>query len=249
MQIVGKGFLARNLSEGLGDRYPTVTAIAAGVSSQSVTATADFDREANLLYDVLAECRDRRRTLLFFSTASFAMYGAASVPALESGPVCPPAVYGRHKLALESCIRSAGVDFLILRLSHLVGPYQRVHQLLPSVVAQIRAGAVTVYQGAHRDLLDVQDLVYVIDRLLDTGTRDEVINVVSGVPQPVDNIIDGIERRLGANVERRYVPGEVLMTRASKERLEELVPNFGAERIPPNYLDQMLDRYLPHYAD
>ena len=154
MEIVGNGFVARNLAEAFGDRYPRVTALAAGVSSTSVTAPAELDREAELLYATLRRCPG---TLLFFSTASFAMYGSTTSPVAESEPVCPPSVYGRHKLALESVVRSSGVDFLVLRLSHLVGRHQRAHQILPGLTRQVRDGRISIHSGAYRDLLDVAD--------------------------------------------------------------------------------------------
>jgi nucleoside-diphosphate-sugar epimerase len=245
MQIIGRGFLARNLVDGLSGKYPEVVALAAGVSSTSVTDTDEFDREAEALYAALRRCRDEHSTLLFFSTASFAMYGTTLAPAPEDGPLFPPSVYGRHKLALEACVQAAGIDYLILRLSHVVGEHQRQHQLLPSIVRQIKTGKVTVYGGAHRDLLDIRDLTYVIDRLLGDGVRNVVVNVASGLPQSVDDIVDGVARRMARDAQRDYLPGEVSVTEVSLRRLLTLVPDFdGGRGGAAAYLDQMLDRYL-----
>jgi nucleoside-diphosphate-sugar epimerase len=249
MQIVGNGFLARHLTGTFADRFPDVTAFAAGVSSTSVTAPEAFDREAHLLYDVLRRCREEQRTVVFFSTASHAMYGTSGIAAAEDDPLYPPSVYGRHKLALETTIRQAGVDHLILRLSHLVGDHQRVHQLLPGLTQQAQSGTVTVLEGAHRDLLDVRDLMHVIDRLLGDGIRGETLNVASGVPHPVETIVDGIERRLGTTAQRTYLPGTVSITRASIHRLEQLVPDFRPAKLSgADYLDSVLDTYLPFYV-
>jgi nucleoside-diphosphate-sugar epimerase len=245
VRIVGQGFVARNLAEAFGDRYPRVTALAAGISSSAVTAAAELDREAELVYQTLAACREQHATLLFFSTASFAMYGSTTDPATEDGPLCPPSVYGRHKLALESCVQSSTVDHLILRLSHLVGPYQRPHQFMPALVGQIRQGTVTVHRGAFRDLLEVRDLVAAVDGLLAAEVRGQVVNVVSGVPQPVDRIVDGIEIRLGTRAERVYVPSPVTRTWVSTRRLVELAPRLDWDRFGPGYLDDLLDRHLP----
>jgi nucleoside-diphosphate-sugar epimerase len=242
MQIVGRGFLARNLTEAFGDRYPHVTALAAGVSSTSVTAAAELDREADLLYETLRACRARRRTLLFFSTASFAMYGSTSTPAAETDPLYPPSVYGRHKLALEACVRSSTVDYLILRLSHLVGPHQRAHQILPGLSRQVRDGVVTLQRGAHRDLLDTEDLMRAIDGLCRRGVRAQVVNVVSGLPQPVESIVEGIERRLGMSARREHVASTATRTLASTRLLYELVPDLA--HPGPGYLDRLLDRYV-----
>jgi NDP-hexose 4-ketoreductase len=245
MQIVGRGFVARNLAEAFGERHPGVTAFAAGVSSTSVVATAELDREAELLYRTLQTCRAQGRILLFFSTASFAMYGSTSEPVEETGPLCPPSVYGRHKLALESCIRSAGVEFLILRLSHLVGPHQRAHQILPGLAGQVRSGTVTLYEDAFRDLLDVRDLMVVVEALVANGVTGQVVNVVSGVLQPVGCIVEAIERRLGVTAERVYRPSRVTHTLVSTRTLRHLAPQLEFWRPGPGYLDDLVERYLP----
>jgi NDP-hexose 4-ketoreductase len=249
VRIIGDGFLARNLAEEFGDRFPGVTALACGVSSTSTAAPAEYDREAQVLYDALDTCARQGRQLLFFSTASFSMYGFTDggEAAAESDPVRPPNTYGRHKLALESVVRSFGAEYLVLRLSHAVGGHQRPHQLLPTLVRQIRAGEVTVHQGAHRDLLDVRDLLHAVGRLLGDGVSGEVLNVASGVPQPVESIVTAIERRLGVTARRLERPGSPAVTRVSLERLRRFVPDFRAAP-DEKYLDALLDAYLPYYT-
>jgi NDP-hexose 4-ketoreductase len=249
MQIVGRGFVARNLVEWFGERHPGVTALAAGVSSTSVIAAAELDREAELLYRTLQTCRAQGRTMLFFSTASFAMYGSTSAPAEETGPLCPPSIYGRHKLALESCVRSAGAEFLILRLSHLVGPHQRGHQILPGLADQVRSGTVTLYEDAFRDLLDVRDLMSAVEALVANGVTGQVVNVVSGVLQPVGHIVDAIERRLGVTADRVYRPSRVTHTLVSTRKLRHLAPQLASWRPGPGYLDDLIERYRPAGRD
>jgi nucleoside-diphosphate-sugar epimerase len=246
MDVVGDGFLASHLREHFGDRYPRVTAAAAGVTRTTSATPAEFDREAKLVYGLLRRCRVEKRMLVFFSTASFAMYGTGDEPALETGPLYPPAAYGRHKLALEACVRASGVDHLILRLSHVVGRHRQRHQLLPSLVDQVLGGTVTVYRGARRDLLDAGDFCYVLDRLLGDGHRDLVLNVASGVPQPIEQVVDGVERRLGTRAKRLRMPGHAWHTHPSIDRLCALLPEFRRERVGPDYLDRVLDAHLPH---
>ncbi|MEV0565174.1 NAD-dependent epimerase/dehydratase family protein [Dactylosporangium sp. NPDC050588] len=242
MQIIGNGFLAKNLTAAFGDRFPDVTALAVGVSSTSVTDPAEFDREAEALYAAVRRCAAHDRTLLYFSTASFAMYGHTTAPATEDGPLFPPSVYGRHKLALEACVRASGVRHVVLRLSHVVGPHQRPHQLLPAIVRQVASGTVTVYRGAHRDLLDARDLMHAIDGLLTADAGDVVVNVASGRPLPVEDIVDGVSQRLGVSPDRVYSTGPFSRTEVSLDRLRAFVPSFGT--AGPGYLDMLLDRYL-----
>lgn len=249
MEIVGNGLLAGHLRESFGDRYPRVVAAAAGVTKTTGATIADYDREAELVYRLLRRCRTERRLLLFFSTASFAMYGPASGPSNESDPLYPPAAYGRHKLALESCVRASGADHLILRLTHVVGIHRQPNQLLPALVNQVLGGTVTIHHGAARDLLDAEDFCFALDRLLESGVGNTVVNIASGEQQPIELIVERVEQRLGMTARRDYVHGRATRTRPSIERLLGLVPEFRKERIGPDYLERLLDSYLPHLVE
>ncbi|MFJ9946685.1 NAD-dependent epimerase/dehydratase family protein [Kitasatospora sp. NPDC091207] len=232
MDIVGNGFLARNLRP-LTDRHHDVVALAAGVSWASGTSEADFARETALLRDTAEKCAADGRKLLFFSTAATGMYGLAEGPGREDDPVTPCTPYGAHKLALEELLRDSGADHLILRLGHLVGPDQPDHQLLPTLVRQLREGAVRVHRAAARDLIDVRDVVAVIDRLLALDLRAETVNVASGSAMPVTDIVDRLRSGLGLEAVYQFqdAGGQHVI---SVEKLRALVPyvdslNFGAD--------------------
>jgi hypothetical protein len=62
-----------------------------------------------------------------------------------------------------------------------------------------------VHRNAHRDLLDVEHLPLALDRVLASGVRQEVINVASGVLEPIERIVDSIEERFGVVAERTTV--------------------------------------------
>ncbi|AHH99935.1 NAD-dependent epimerase/dehydratase family protein [Kutzneria albida] len=249
MKIIGKGFLARHLSLAFGDRFPDVTAIAVGVSSTVHGTVTEFDREAHAVYDVLRDCRKDGHTALFFSTASAGMYGAEDSPGTEDGPVFPQSIYGRHKLAIEAAIAASGVDWLTLRLSHLVGDWQPPHQLLPFLVSMVKSGDVTVFRNSHRDLVDVRHSIRIIEHLLETGVRRTVVNVASGVPEPIERIVSGIEQRLGVQASWKIVDRPLDATVVSTEKLRELVPDANDFGFGPDYLDALLDRYVGPAAD
>lgn len=243
MEIIGAGFLARSLAP-LAHRHPDAVLLAAGVSSSSVAAPDEFLREARLLYRVLQDCADTGRRLVFFSTATSGMYSGGNGVGREDCPVYPTTAYALHKLSLEAVVAASGVDHLILRLSHTVGSHQRAHQLLPSLVRQIRSGRVTVYTGARRDLIDITDVAAITDALLATGASREVVNVASGVAVPAEDIVAHVERRLGRAAEkvRVEVPdGQPV----SIEKLTRLVPDTAAMGFGRRYFRTVIDRHLP----
>ncbi|MDX3232330.1 NAD-dependent epimerase/dehydratase family protein [Streptomyces sp. ME19-01-6] len=245
MEIIGNGFIARNLAV-IADRYPHATVVAAGVSSTSGGTPEDFAREAELVRDIARRCRREGRLLVYLSSASHALYGITEVAVAEDAPVDPPSPYGRQKLMLERAIAEAGPGWLVLRLSHAAGRWQRSHQLLPSLIGQIRGGNVTLHRGAHRDLVDVSDVVRAIDGLLTEGVQDEVVNVASSVPQPVESIVRGIERRMAARARYDVVDVTPTLTRVSIDKLCKLLPSMRSV-AEAGYLDRILDRYVAYY--
>jgi NDP-hexose 4-ketoreductase len=242
MEVIGRGFIARNLLP-IADRHPDVTVIAAGVSTSGNLPVSAYQREAALVYDVIRECREQHRTVVFFSTASASMYEAAGCAGREDEPVFPGSIYGRHKLALETVVRMSGAGHLILRLGHVVGPHQPDHQLLPSLARAVRSGSVRVHRGAHRDVIDVTDVVTVIHELLAAGVDGRVVNVASGVSVPVELMLDHLEDRLGVKAVREFVDVPTRYS-VSLARLRSLVPGVADMGFGPDYYRAVIDRYL-----
>ncbi|MFD9292546.1 NAD-dependent epimerase/dehydratase family protein [Streptomyces sp. NPDC060030] len=246
MRIIGHGFLARSIRP-LAGSHPRVVAFAAGVSSGDGVAEDQFAREAALLYDTLGRCLRSGRRLVYFSTSSAGMYGLRHGAGREDGPVRPSSPYGRHKLAMEEVIRNSGADHLILRLAYPVGPGQRPHQFLPSLVAQVRRGRVRVHRGARRDLIDVRHAVSLLESLLHEDVSRQVVNIASGWEAAVEDIVGHLEHRTGVVAEHHTVdvPAEGPV---STERMHGLVPKAAELGFGPCYYRQVIDSYLAAVA-
>ncbi|MFC8850058.1 MULTISPECIES: NAD-dependent epimerase/dehydratase family protein [unclassified Micromonospora] len=242
MDIIGRGFLAQHLQP-VADRHPDTTVLAAGVSWAAGTSAADFARETALLDETARRCRDAGRRLLFFSTAASGMYGAVEGPGREDQPVVPCTPYGTHKLALEERLRASGTDYLVLRLGHLVGPRQPPHQLVPTLVRQMRQGTVRLHRGAARDLIDVRDVVTILDRLLELDLSAGTVNVASGEAVPVTRIVDHLQWRLGLRPEREYHDVGVHHV-ISIDKLRHLVPEVKQLGFDDTYYRRVLDAYV-----
>jgi nucleoside-diphosphate-sugar epimerase len=245
VEIVGSGFLARNLDR-LVNAHPDTVVLAAGVSSMSCTAADEFAREADLVYRTARRCLAVGRRLVFFSSGSAAMYGAPGSTGREDGPIFPPSMYGRHKLAMEAVLAASGVDYLALRLTHVIGPHQPDHQLLPGLVRQLRAGTVDVHRGAHRDVLAADDFVTIVDSLLASGIGRTVVNVGSGFAAPVEKMVAHLDARLGTAARWCFTdrPGHYPV---STEQLARLVPEVARLGFDSEYYQRVFDRYLELY--
>lgn len=247
MEIIGRGFIARNLQL-LSAGHPDTVVMAAGVSSTRSTAAEDYAREVALVAEYVRKCTADGRRLVFFSTASSGVYGAPGCSGREDVPVVPTTPYARHKLRLEEEVRASGVDYLVLRLSHLVGSHQRGHQLVPALVGQIRQGLVQVHRGASRDLLGAADMVRILHLLLERGTRREVVNVASGYPVPIESVIRYIEHLLGVHPRWQVTEHTAGSSRVDVSLLRRLVPEVDGMGFGPLYYRRLIDAHLDRGA-
>ncbi|MFF0001186.1 NAD-dependent epimerase/dehydratase family protein [Streptomyces avermitilis] len=242
VEVIGNGFIAWHAR-----RYLTAdaraTVLASGVSSTSTVGEEHFRREADLVRDTARRCREHGRLLVYLSSAATALYGRRGV-GREDTRLVPITPYGRHKLAMEELVAASGAAWLTLRLTNITGPRQNPAQLLPSLVRQIRTGAVTVHRGARRDVVDVRHFITVLERLLGAGVHGRIINVASGVASPIEEIIDGIEARLGRRVNRNILDVPVEAVRISNRCMRTLVPEAEEFGFGARYLDRLLDRYV-----
>lgn len=242
MDIIGHGFLAQHLASIAGS-HDRVVALAAGVSAAAATTPEQFRREADLVASVLDRCLASGERLLFFSTASTGIYGAAQRGSEDEDAVpCTP--YGQHKLRLERLIQASGADYLIVRLAHVAGPSQPGHQLLPSLINQITAGEVTLHDGARRDIIDVADVVTVIDHLLGAGVSRDVVNIATGWPVPVEDLVSWIERESGRTARRAIIRRPPVNYHICTAKLRHLVPEVADMGFGAHYYTRVLGRYL-----
>jgi NDP-hexose 4-ketoreductase len=243
MEVIGGGMIARAF---VNSQIETddVVLFAAGVSRSTATEAAEFQREADLLHEVIGDARAGRRRLIYFSTASAHLYGNGDgSPRSEEGPVHPTTAYGRHKVGMEKAIRASGVDHLILRVTEVVGPHQRRHQLLPALFCQVAEGMVTVYRGVRRDLIDVADLVAITGELLSSDLHRATVNIASGHPVTAEEIVAHLIALSGRPVTTVYVDVPANDYNVSTKLMTQKAPSTARMGFSPTYYRRVIDRY------
>jgi NDP-hexose 4-ketoreductase len=192
---------------------------------------------------------------VYFSTASPHLYGWRGSGCAEDSPIYPCTAYGRHKAAMEAVIRQSRADYLILRLSEVVGPHQRSYQLLPALAAQVATGEVTVYRGARRDLIDVADVVTVTAELLGAGhggpaamaggpvMAGGTVNIASGHSAAAEEIIDHLILRAGRTVAKTYVDASADRCLVCTDVMIRRAPVASRLGFSPTYYQAVIDRY------
>ena len=197
MRIVGRGLIATAMAP-FADRHADAVIFASGVSDSSCTDPASYERERALLRATIDEVRASGLRIVYFSSGG-AAYGTWTGAASERTPTQPRSAYGLHKVATERLVFESGVPALILRLPNVVGDVGHWHQLIPSLVAQVVGGRVTVHRRAARDIVDAGDVGRMVDALLDVDLpeRAAVVNLASGRSTDAADLVDMICGILG----------------------------------------------------
>jgi processive 1,2-diacylglycerol beta-glucosyltransferase len=172
--------------------------------------------------------------------SSSAVYGSSAATVKhESTPVQPVTPYAVSKLAgemyAELYARHFGVDVLALRLFNAYGPGQqgdgRYQAVIPSFLRSALAGqALKVYGDGRqtRDFIYVETIANVIvDAVRRRVTSPTPVNVGSGVPRSLIDVISELELLLGRRLVIEHLParaGDVRDSCAGISRMRALFP-------------------------
>lgn len=194
------------------------------LASTSTPTTADRDIAADAQANVVASLRlfDRCaaagvRRLVFVSSGG-TVYGApAVVPTPESAPTLPITAYGVAKLALEKYLevyrRQRGLDYRVLRVANLYGPFQTAEKRQGVVAAFLERAMCGQPLEIWGDGRIVRDYVYVADVVaaVMAAMRHEgeprVFNIGSGGGLNLLEVAAAVEALLGTTVEKRFHEG------------------------------------------
>ena len=184
-----------------------------------VSENLELDIQTNLthLMRVLERCRTRDVTFNFVS--SWFVYGEqAELPVAESAVCRPDGFYAITKKCAEDLLasfcRTFGKRYRILRLSNVYGPGDRVsarkNGLQFMIQRLVRDEPVELFGGgeATRDYLYVDDVCRALKLCLDRAPLGEVLNVGSGAPLAVGELVEYCRAQVGSKnrVERVETP-------------------------------------------
>ena len=185
--------------------------------------------------------------------SSSAVYGEHPAARKHEGlPVDPLSPYAASKLAAEgyalSYGRSYGLPVLPLRFFNVYGPHQPAGHayaaVIPAFVEAALDGQPLVVNGdggQTRDFVFVDTVADVISTALRRGlTSAAAVNVASGEPTSLDQLVDVLCRVVGHPLVVHHGPervGDIRHSRADVDRLRALVPD-----VAPVSLEEGLQR-------
>lgn len=183
--LIGNGLIAHEFLEFKDDK--DVLIFASGVSDSKSNEPTFFSREINLLTNILSNNPDS--LFIYFSTTSI-----YDNDLLESA-------YVKHKLLIESIIKSKSNKFIIFRLSQVLGKGGNQSNLINFLFNKIcNEEKFSLWGKATRNLIDISYISKVVKYvLINKMFINESINIASPKNVLVHDIVKEIEKIVNKN--------------------------------------------------
>ena len=164
--IIGSGLMAKAFS-GRMNTMDDICIYAAGVSNSGCSDLSEFEREQVRLLEVIQQ-QPAETLCVYFSTCSIYDHSLKDSP------------YVLHKIRMESIVKKCD-RYLIFRLPQVAGRTPNPHTLLNYLFARIiRSERFTIWGGATRNIIDVEDVVRIVsDLMLVEGACNETIDIAN----------------------------------------------------------------------
>lgn len=164
------------------------------------------------IMDVARRCGCEK---IVFSSASSIVGNVIDNPVTELHPCKPKTPYGVAKYAIENYLRVYNeiysLNYLIFRFFNVYGPYQYPDSgaLIPQIHSKIKNNQeITVFgDGSQtRDFIYVEDLSQFIVKAAKSPVKNEIINMGTGIPHSVMDIIQESSKILSSQPLINYQP-------------------------------------------
>jgi nucleoside-diphosphate-sugar epimerase len=193
----------------------------------------------------------------FVQIGSSDEYGNSPAPQQEDMRELPISPYSLAKVAsthfLQMLNRTEGLPAVVLRLFLVYGPGQDEQRFLPQVVrACLRDEDFPVSEAKQlRDFCHINDIVRaIILALRSKNVEGYVINIASGVPVTIREMIESVQKIIGSGRPRygavAYRSGENLALYANISRARDVLgwtPEVGIDQGLESVISYLADKY------
>jgi GDP-6-deoxy-D-talose 4-dehydrogenase len=186
--------------------------------------------------NLLQACADvghRPDKILIVSSAN--VYGNAGGVIDESVTPAPVNHYAASKLAMENLVRTwfDRLPIVIVRPFNYTGRGQAERFLIPKIVSHFVDRRPVIELGnldVARDFSDVRTVARLYRGFLESNVESQVVNVCSGKPYTLQQVLEAVSEASGHKLEVRVNPAfvranEVRVLVGSTEKLRGLVPD------------------------
>lgn len=193
------------------------------LASTSTPATADNDIAADAADNVLGslhlleQCVAGGVRRVVFISSGGTVYGVPrQIPTPESAATDPISAYGVAKLAIEKYLeiyrRRHGLDYRILRIANIYGPYQTPDKgqgVVAAFLGHAMANTPIHILGSGdvvRDYVFIDDVVEAVWAVMQHDGSSRIFNIGGGRGTSVMQIATAIEALLGRPLEKIFHP-------------------------------------------
>tara|TARA_B110001452_G_scaffold168676_1_gene140983 strand:+ start:1278 stop:1967 length:690 start_codon:yes stop_codon:yes gene_type:complete len=227
--VIGNGLIASHFKSYNNDEK--VLIFASGVSNSSEANDFEFLRELNLVKEMIGKYNSAK--FIYFSTLSINDSSVSYRP------------YVKHKLIIEKHLFNYCKNFLIIRVSNVVGSSKNKNTMLNFFINAIKNNApIEIWKNAERNLIDIEDLFIISDKIIKTQEfNNQVINIASSKNLTVFTIIKEVEKflNLKANINIVNKGSKLLIDLTTiKEQLKLIEAKKGSGK---EYLSYLLKKY------
>jgi hypothetical protein len=188
--VIGNGLLAKTFESYRNSEE--ILIFASGVSNSTEKDPLQFSREFDLLKKTIKAYPSFK--LVYFSTLSIEDKSVQERP------------YIKHKLQLEDYIKKNANKYLIARVSNVVGEIGNTHTIINYLVKAVKnEDPIEIWQLAERNIIDKDDLKYIIDELLRRNCTNKIVNVALSQSLLVTDIVSQIELYLQKKADARFI--------------------------------------------
>jgi nucleoside-diphosphate-sugar epimerase len=229
MKVIGSGLIATAFLNSNIDYKGTI--FASGVSNSKEIREGSFQREADLLEHWLV----KSKSIIYFSTCSV------------EDPYVKHSKYVQHKVAMENMVLEKPSSYVI-RLPQVVGKSSNKNTVIGYLAHHIYSQIMyDLYQGAVRNLIDIDDVVILIQNLLSGGYSKGLYSFVMPVDFSIEKIVAILERVLNKKSKHNVIQGNCFHYSASL--FVKMAIKKKILECDEHYLDFIIEKYYSKYPD
>ena len=190
----------------------------------TVPVTSENNKKKDYIQNVLGTknmlrvCVDKKISMVVFMSSGGTVYGDYGQKKVsETDSTKPVSYHGKMKLEIEKIIqdysRKHNLQFLIIRASNAFGRNRAQQNDIQGVIEAFlsqaaKSGKIVIWGDGEqvRDFIYIDDLVRAIQLLIESGAKNEIINIGSGKGMTVNQIADWVQKSVKARVDIKHSP-------------------------------------------
>jgi nucleoside-diphosphate-sugar epimerase len=226
--VIGTGLLAKKFEAYKASK--DILIFASGVSNSKETNPEAYKRETDLLIATLKKHPEAK--LVYFSTVSITDVSVNT------------SAYVQHKIKLEKLIKSEATQYVIFRVSNVVGAQGNPNTIMNFLVTAVKEQTpITIWSKAERNIIDVDDVLFIVQGVLAENRTNTTINIAVRESMLVQDILKQVEQFLQQKGHVSFEKKGSILSIETNAILEFLTQVEQKSGVKEAYIDALLKKY------